>query len=482
MTGETLIQQQTRLNQERYQQEQGKLGAFAGTVVFVSPTSDEVGMAFGPAAERRMPVQHPYVGENSWVRSMPEVGSLFLMQNRFDTGQPEAIKAIPTFSAQKADDFQSALNFYRPIQSGEHDIASSGQAFAFFGSRGHLDLRSGANIKVQLNRDEQDLTSAAPTHRRNFLYQTVGEMGDEERFGIIKRWTTASEEFYVKDGDNFVAEHYRHLKNPAKSGPAVLLKHTEGHVYDDDGEVIKHTTTALALRSQHLWYTTTDEFLAHEIDKDGNMLFNFPSTATTGMEVQIPQGSYRKVIGKDRDVSIDRDEKVSIQGLVAYQVGKDVTYDVTGSATWNSGGGQMKLDATDGSEAALLQNKAGFGIEATSAGGGALNITGPSDTSLKVESSGATTLTGKTKITITVDEIMNLEGSILNANFDSINLGKGAAIPAVLGMALQTFLDTHQHTTTAPGSPTSPANVPSASFNGTPLSVLSLKVMLSGNT
>jgi hypothetical protein len=343
---ETLIQQATRQNQERYQQEQGKLGAFAGTVVFVSPTSDEVGMSFGPAAERRMPVQHPYVGDSSWVRSMPEVGSLFLMQNRFDTGQPEALKAIPTFSARKADHFQRALNFYRPLQSGEHDIASIGQAFAFFGSRGHLDLRSGTSIKVQLNREDQDLVSAAPTHRRNFLYQTVGEMGDEERFGIVKRWNSASDEFYVKNGDNFVAEYYRHLKNPAKSGPAVLIKHVEGQVYDDSGTAINHTTTAHPLRSQHLWYTTTDEFLAQEIDKDGNYLLDFPSTATTGMEVQIPSGSYRKTIGKDRDVAIDRDEKVSVQGNIDYQVGKDVSYDVTGKVSIKaSGGAALSLDS-----------------------------------------------------------------------------------------------------------------------------------------
>lgn len=479
---ETLIQQATRLNEQRYQQEQGKLGAFAGRVVSVTPSADELGMSFGPAPERAMPVQHPFVSQNAWIRSMPEVGTLYLMQNRFDTGQPEPIKTIPAFSRDKADSYQSGSNVYRPIQPGEHDIASNGYAFAYFSRRGNLDLRSGASVKIQLNREGQELTEQAPTIRRNLLFQSPGQLGDEERFGIVKRWTDAATEFYVKDAnDNFVTEHFTHLLNPAKEGPVVLLQHIEGQVYDELGNEIKHLTTALPLRSQSQWYTTTDEFLNEQIDQNGNLLYDFPTTATTGFEIQIPNGSYRKVIGQDRDVTIDQNEKVVVKKDISYTVGQNVTYSVTKNVEIDAGQNTLVMDTASGSESVTLRNPKGFGIQATNAGGGALNLTGPQSTGLGIASSGATTLTAKQTLTITVDQTATMSGQTLNANFQFINLGKGASIPAVMGMALQTYLDQHMHTGNL-GAPTSPPLVPSASFNGTPQSILSLRIMLASNS
>lgn len=475
---ETLIQQATRRNQERYQDEQGKLGPFAGKVVSVRPYNDELGMSFGPAAERRMPVQHPFSGSTSWIRSMPEIGTVFLLQNRFDSGQAEAIKTIPVSSALKAEAYINGLNTYRSLSPGEHDISSVGSAFAYFGRRGNLDLRSGGTVKLQLNRERQDITSQAPTHRQNLLYWTAGEMGDEIRTGVIKRWNDAYEEVYVKKDSNFLAEHYLHLKNPSKQGPVALLRRIEGHVYDDKKLEIKHKTTALPLRSQALWYTTTDEFTRREIDQNGNMLIEFPSTASTGYEVLIPAGSYRKVIEKDRDVTINKDEKVIVQKNINYTVGQNVTYNVTKSVTINAGGNLLKLDATADKESASLLNKKQLGLVATP---DTVTLSGPSSTSLSIASSGATTLTAKSNLTLTVDADMIMEGKSLNANFDKINLGKGASIPAVLGIALQSYLDQHMHTTTAPGAPTSPPNLPSASFNGTPQSITSIKVQLMGN-
>lgn len=324
---ETLIQRATRNNQEKYQQEQGKLGPFVGSVVSVNPIKDELGMSFGPTPERTMPVQHPFVGPTSWIRSMPEKGTVFLMQNRFDSGQPEAIKTIPTFSRTKVEEYERGLNVYRPLQSGEHDVVSSGFAFAYFSRRGNLDLRSGAAVKLQLNREQQDLTQRAPTHRTELLFNEAGKMGDEERLGVVKRWKSAAEEIFVKKNEKFTAEHYLQLRNPAKSGPAILFKRIEGHVFDDRGQEIKHTTTAIPLRSQLLWYTTTDEFTKQEIDQNGNMLLSFPSTATTGLEFLISEGGFRQVIGKNLDININKDKRVVVQQNVNYKVGQNTVWD-----------------------------------------------------------------------------------------------------------------------------------------------------------
>lgn len=478
---ETLIQQTTRLHRELYEGEQGKLGAFAGRIVSTSPTSDELGVAFGPTPERRMPVQHPFSGQSSWLRSMPEVGALVLMQNRFDTGQPEVLKSLPAFSVNKAENYRKGLNVYRSLYPGEHDFASSGYAFNFMGRRGNLDLRSGASVKLQLSRESQELVSRSPTLRHELIFNASGSMGDESRLGVVKRWTSAHEEFYVKKNNNFVSESYLHLKNPAKQGPEVLLKRIEGHVYDDTGAEIKHMTTALPLRHQSLWYTTTDEFTRVEIDQNGNKIIEFPSTATTGYEVVIPEGGYRKVIGKNRDVTINQDEIVMVQKNVNYTVKQNVTYDVTKNIDLNAGTNRLFMDATSGSESANLTTKSSYGILASEASGGSLKLNAPKGTGLAITSTGATTLTAKQALTAKVDLNMNLEGKMLNANFDKINLGKGAAIPAVLGMALQAYVDQHTHTITSPGNPSTPPILPSAAFNGTPQSIISVKINLMGN-
>ena len=482
---DTLIQGATRRSQQRYQDEQGKLGAFAGTVKAVTPNADELTMSYGPTPGRAMPVQHPFVSQNSWIRSMPEIGTVFLMTNRFDSGQPEALKTIPAFSKDRADEYLRGLNIYRAVQPGEHDIVSSGFASAYFSRRGNLDLRSGASVKVQLSRENLDLMTQAPTHRAQFLYWQAGTMGDEARTGIVKRWTSASDETFIKKNDQFVSESYLHLKNPNQAGgPVALLRKIEGQVFDDEGAEIKHTTTALPLRSQSLWYTTTDEFLKLEIDENGNLLYDFPSTATTGWEMQIPEGSFRQVIGKDRDVTIDKDDRAVVQENIDYTVGQNVTYNVTKNVTWNSGEGTpntLFMDAENG--AVQLTNKDNsYGFIATNAGGGSTKMVGPQDSGLTFSSNGSGVLNSVQSLMLKVDQIMNMEGTTLNMNFSTVNIGKAAYVPAVMGLALQTLFDSHFHTSSAPGSPTSPPTIPSVTFNGTPQSITSIKIMLAGNT
>lgn len=326
---ETLIQQAAREASRVRADLQGKLGPFEGLVVSVQGSSDTMGVAFGPTRERPMPIQHPFNGATSWIRSMPEQGTKFLMQNRFDTGQPEALKTIPQSAGQQSLDYSNGLNLYRNLDSGEHDIASAGAALAFFGKRGHLDLRSGGNIKSQLSRESQSITQGAPTFVRELLYHNVGEMGDEERIGIVKRWTTAIDEFYPQKDGKFVAEHYVQVANPAGSAPAVLFQSIEGNVYDDDGEEQVHFTSSVALRSQKFWYTTTDDFVRQEIDQNGNWLLAFPSTATQGYELLIPQGTYKSDIGLDWDVTVGRDYSLAVTGNLQTTIQQNAQWDVT---------------------------------------------------------------------------------------------------------------------------------------------------------
>lgn len=354
---ETLIQTGSRLNLSNYNANQGKGGPFEGVVVQVSPVDDTLGVSFGPVSNRPMPVQHPYVGSNSWIRAMPYAGTRYLMINRFDSGQPEIIKPLPigqfgpsgNASDGRAAQYVQQGNIYRTLNPGEHDIASVGMALSFYGRRGNLDHRAGGAIKHQLDRDGVQIVNQAPTIKHQLLNWTVGQMGDELRIGTVKRWNSAISETYAQDSsNNFQSEYFLHLKNPAGSAPAVLMQKTEGQVYDSTGALVKQFSTAHNLRSQTLWYTNTDDIIRQEIDEYGNWYTSLPNLATTGYELNISQGNYKATIGVDRDVIIGRDEQVGITGNTQYSIGANMTYKVGGTILMQETAGQAGIKISGG--------------------------------------------------------------------------------------------------------------------------------------
>jgi hypothetical protein len=354
---ETLIQAGSRLSRQDNNYSQGKGGPFEGVVVQVSPLDDSLGISFGPVSNRPMPVQHPYLGSNSWIRAMPYTGTRYLMINRFDSGQPEIIKPLPigqigsdgTSATGRSAQYTQQSNIYRTLNPGEHDIASVGMALSFYGRRGNLDHRAGGVIKHQLDRDGVQIVNQAPTIKHNLLNWTVGQMGDELRIGTVKRWKSAISETYAQDANNnFQSEYFLHLKNPAGSAPAVLLQKTEGQVYDSTGALVKQFSTAHNLRSQTLWYTKTDDIARFEVDENGNMYTSLPSIATTGYELNIAQGNYKATIGVDRDVIIGRDEQVGITGNTQYTIGADMTYKVNGTILIKETTGNAALKISNG--------------------------------------------------------------------------------------------------------------------------------------
>lgn len=519
---ETLIQKYSRLAEAQSDYEQGKRGPFEGAVVSVTPTTDTMGVRFGPAKERRMPIQHPFNGTTSWIRSVPEVETRFLLQNRFDSNQPEALKTIPPPPEKRSSDYLNQLNAYRTLSPGEHDIGSSGMGFAYFSRRGNIDLRSGHAIKRNLNRDTLSIEDSAPTHIKNLLKNTAGKLGDEERIGIVKRWKNAVDQNYIQDSNQkFQAEYFIQLNNPAESNPSVLLKRTEGQVYNEAGERVKQLSTNVPLRHQSVWYTTTDDSLVKEIDENGNQIIQYPQTATTGFEMIIPNGNYRSEM-INRDVTIKGDELVAVTKNINYTVSGGVNYEVSKSFNIVAGRNALTMDVTEGQETVGLinPNLLGFQAENTS-DGGITSVFGPKNSGMFMNGQGkvqiqdglqggavfeGTSVTlfnssgsrlsiadsviisgksGKDFVSIDSDLVqissgkeIGLIGSSFSAKVGGVFLGNNAAIPAVLGLSLLTWLDTHTHIATGPGAPTTPPIIPASIFTGTPLSVVSTTVLL----
>jgi hypothetical protein len=300
-----------------------------------------------------MPIPHPFAGSTSWIRAVPEVNTQMLMQNRFDSQQPEAIKTIPPAPEKRTSDYLKQINIYRTLDPGEHDLASSGFATLYMGRQGNLDARSGAPIKHQLSYQDLSVETTAPTHVRNLLNEVVGEMGDEERLGIVKRWKNAIDQDYILDKNKkFQAERYLNMKNPVGAAPFALLQIIEGQVYDDSGIQMLQASTGIPLRSQRLWYTTTDEALTQEIDENGNYLLLFPSTATIGYQLDIPTGDY-SLSGVNEEHTLTGNLTTTVQGVVQHTYQDTYLQDVTGDlsvasqATLLLEGSGAKLKLTD---------------------------------------------------------------------------------------------------------------------------------------
>jgi hypothetical protein len=70
-------------------------------------------------------------------------------------------------------------------------------------------------------------------------------------------------------------------------------------------------------------------------------------------------------------------------------------------------------------------------------------------------------------------------GNVFSATVGTLFLGQNAAIPAVLGLMLMAWLDTHIHPTGT--GPSGPPVIPTASLIGTPASPYSLSAFFSPN-
>jgi hypothetical protein len=436
------------------------------------------------------------------------------MQNRFDTGQPEIIRMLPigTDASARMTQYFDQQNTYREMSPGEHDFASTGFASLFMSRRGTIDMFAGAGVTRRMNRDNMDIQDQAPTQSEHYLTWQPGTIGDERRVGIVKRWTNEIDEFYVQDQNgNFRAESFEHLANPAGQNPAVLYQRTEGHVYDQAGNLSKQFSTQNPLRHQTFFYTDSGDFNRYEIDVNGNSLEIFSGVATIGKEIRIPQGNYKKTIGIDRDVSINRNELVKVGNNIQYNVTRNVGYTVGNNYTITAGSNGinvLNLNNTSGSEQVSLETTASgetLGFQAQNSGGGVTKVLGPSNSSMVMQNGVVTVTAGDQSSVIIGDgsisaglsggsdsikmssglmELMTsgsttMSGQTFSANFTMLNLGTGAAIPAVLGLAMLTWLDSHTHTGNL-GYPTGTPITPASTQTG-PMSLISNSIMLMPN-
>lgn len=243
--------------------------------------SVEVQLALEPGASR-LRVRHPYVGPNSWIRVMPEAGTEVLTIQRGDDYLNEIVSYYSYSPGGDVSDYKKGNQLYRPLNSGEIELISSGRAYLFLGEGGDVETRGGT-IRHELLQSRLELRSVAPTYVKKLHSSPPYLLANEERFGVVKRPDLVfknSMQQFVKlpaPATEFAVEYSRWLNNKAGM-PLVELQ--EGSVVDSLGAFTKQSSTNKDLRYHKKVYHKYAGYLVHQVDEELNVLISNTSTAT----------------------------------------------------------------------------------------------------------------------------------------------------------------------------------------------------------
>lgn len=346
---ETAIQNASRMKEQQSRKTGGMAGPYNGRIYNINPQTERANVDFyaGAKSGKGINVLHPYLGINSWIRVMPDEGTGVLLHNRADSKDPEIERYYMPDTGRRVNAFSSASEPYRMLQPGEIEVSSKGLSQIFLARRGCIDIRAGA-IRQWMDQDKTEFGVKSPTSK--FLgYQNVSDqIGDEHRWGVVKRPINSIYEQYVKYNGNFAKENSDILL--FEGSPNILYDKREGHVVNNSGDFVKSGTTGNNLRLKHIFYTINGEALIKEIDELGNMTLTLPSSdASDGLTLIVPAGNIRmqcekdfsRVINGTESVSIAKDhtevvsgkETVQVDGNTTHKFAKNLTISVIGSKT-----------------------------------------------------------------------------------------------------------------------------------------------------
>ena len=229
---------------------------------------------------------HPMVTDTAWIRGAPEGGTV-LASGRSDN-KDMAITNYQTVDPHvRIKQYYNGNGFYRPLYAGEIEIHSKGLAQSFYSRFPVLEHKAGF-IRQWLDQNRLTLGAKAPCHQRICHDKVAGVMGDEERFGIVKRYkdnSTLLENYFDISSDtpstngNFnsgwAKEYLRVLNNALGKLEDLRI----GDVIDDEGTFQNLSRTGNPLRYRHeIFMEGAEDSVLTQIDNKGNMDITFPAT------------------------------------------------------------------------------------------------------------------------------------------------------------------------------------------------------------
>ena len=405
------------------------------------------------------PLPMPFESTDSWIRSIPITGTTALVTYRRDTKEATFIRYLNDQPKKKLDTYNAGKNAYKPLLPGEHEIHSSGYAQSYYSQRPILEQRGGV-IRSWLDQDRAECGQKAPIHTRQLHSHRTNELGDEERFGVVKRpkelnlanaaylgstyssnfseypypdfsmpsiekgggvpaafsllaetIATASEAAAALTGTfkirPFAKEYLRILKNPLSPlPPTSLIDIREGNVFDDDGKQVTGASGAY-LRAKHEYFTTLTDSTKCEIDDLGNINWTLSLGASEGWNTNIPAGAWKLDTGLGITMStLNNIEMSSTLGTTI-----SATTDLALSSTLNT-----SIDA---------------GLNYACSAGGTYDVTSKLPMTLKTDAN------------FTTEAALIFEakaGTQMNLNAPIIQIGSSPNEPTVMGTQLVTWL------------------------------------------
>jgi len=314
-------------------------GIFQGLVDSSSGENQNATLVYAGGTSS-MPLPMPFESGDAWIRSIPVSGSAALVAYRRDSGEATFIRYMNDTPEKKIQEYNAGTSVYKPLVPGEHEINSAGFAQSYYGQRPVLDQRGGA-IRSWIDQDRVESGQKSPIHTRQLHAHRSNAIGDEERFGVVRRpvklnpvnaiylgethssnfqeypypdfslpggvpaafslisqaigevteaASTLTGTFKVRP---FAKEYLRVIKNPLSPiPPSNLLDIREGQVFDDDGEQVTGDSGAY-LRAKYEYYTTLMDSTKCEIDELGNVSWSLSLGATEGWKTNVPFGAWK---------------------------------------------------------------------------------------------------------------------------------------------------------------------------------------------
>lgn len=345
------------------------------------------------AGSRTFNAPQVFTSKNSWIRSVPDSEGGVILQQAADLAEPVVLRYFIPTSGSRAAAYQSAsrdirkdptkkdgivgLDNWRALRAGEHHVASSGLSELYLSAQGAAELRGGAVVRGAVHDDVQTIDQA-PLHQRTGLLYRHGQIGDEERLGVVRRPDSdagAFKEKYVRllNPAGFVVTPPAGLAtNPAALAkflvdnppipmsaakewlvnlacdgglqPGTLFDMRVGHVFEDDAagesDQVKSAATGNKLRSRTQYYTAPlGSVLEVDVDELGNVTVDFPLDAIFGMKVNIPTGNFQMDVTQNLTLN-------AVKGMIFSVVGKWAATAIGGAELSSSAPMKLTSDTT----------------------------------------------------------------------------------------------------------------------------------------
>jgi hypothetical protein len=430
-------------------------GLFQGYISSSSGTDQNALLVYAGGSSST-PLPMPFESTDSWIRSIPLSGSAALITYRRDSREATFIRYLNDAPTERLAAYQQGLNLYKPLLPGEHEVHSSGLAQTYYSQRPVLEQRGGI-IRSWLDQDRAESGQKAPIHTRQLHTNLTNAMGDEERFGVVRRpiklnianalllGQEYSSNFYMYPYPDFslpggipaaystlseaiakaseavsaltgtfkirpfAKEYLRVIKNPLYPlPPTTLIDIREGQVFDDDGIQLTGDSGAY-LRAKRDYYTTIMDTTTETIDELGNVSWTLSYGATKGWYTSVPTGSWKL----EANLGIDMSTLTSLSTSSLLDTSISATTDISLDSTLNT-------DFSTG-----------------------LNFSHSANGTWDASSMLAMSLESNMNFTAKAGLIFEAEGGVqMNLKAPIVQIGSSPSEPTVMGTQLSTWLQT----------------------------------------